>query len=347
VHNAIVTNDNSTARDEQPPPSWIRRIILIVVVSGVLAVLAALAWPTIEKPLGLAALNLSRFSVAMIVSATFSITSFLVYFVAGKSLWQLLEIIIVPLTLATIGFWFTAQQDARQQRIENLRAGAERVLTEQRAQDEVLLAYLDQMGALLLEKNLRKSEENTEVRTLARARTLMVLGRLEDPSRKTALMEFLLEAELAQKVDERGPIIALSGANLSRADLSDANLSGDADLRGAVLNDADLSGADLNDVNLGDANLSRADLDDAYLGSANLSGANLSRADLSGANLSDAYLADARVSKEQLNRAYTLKGATMPDGQILKSNDSPDGPTFEEWRKSKGRGEAEENSGFS
>jgi hypothetical protein len=40
-----------------------------------------------------------------------------------------------------------------------------------------------------------------------------------------------------------------------------------------------------------------------------------------------------------LSAANSLEGATMPDGQVLKSSVTPDGPTFEEWLKSKGRGE--------
>src|SRR3712207_3803271 len=158
-----------------------------------------------------------------------------------------LQLLIVPFALVVIGFLFTMQQDARQQKIEdrrakqaqeieNQRAEAERKLAEQRAQDEALQAYLDQMGSLLLEKDLRASEEDSEVRTLARARTLTVLGRL-DPSRKTAVMQFLVEAELVQRVEGgRGPIIPLAGANLSDADLSDADLSN------ANLRDANLSG---------------------------------------------------------------------------------------------------------
>src|SRR5215213_11960325 len=84
--------------------------------------------------------------------------------VGDKTLWDLLQLVIVPLALAVIGLWFTAQQDARQQQIENQRAEAERELAEQRAQDEALQAYLDQMSNLLLEKDLRKSEEGSEVR---------------------------------------------------------------------------------------------------------------------------------------------------------------------------------------
>jgi hypothetical protein len=63
------------------------------------------------------------------------------------------------------GLWFAAQQDTRQQQIENKRAEAERKLAEQRAQDEALQAYLDQMGNLLLERDLRTSEEDSEVRS--------------------------------------------------------------------------------------------------------------------------------------------------------------------------------------
>ena len=74
-----------------------------------------------------------------------------------------------------------------------------------------------------------------------------------------------------------------SRANLSRADLSCANLSG------ANLSCADLSGANLSGANLSCANLSRANLSCADLSCANLSGANLSRANLSCADLSGAY----------------------------------------------------------
>ncbi len=56
----------------------------------------------------------------------------------------------------------------------------------------------------------------------------------------------------------------LSGADLSDANLRGANLS-DANLRGANLSDADLSGADLSGADLSDANLSDADLRGANL----------------------------------------------------------------------------------
>jgi hypothetical protein len=161
----------------------------------------------------------------------------------GKTLWDWLQLLIVPVVLSLITVVFAWQQDIRQDQIESKRANAERELARERAQDEALQAYLSQMGSLLLEKDLRTSKEDSEVRTLARARTLTVLGRL-DPSRKTAVMQFLVEADLVQRVDGKDPNISLSGAALTSADLSVADLSG-ATLTSADLSFADLSGADL------------------------------------------------------------------------------------------------------
>src|SRR5918997_7015992 len=111
---------------------------------------------------------------------------------------------LIPVMIA-IGTWGITWQQGK---IEDQRAKAERELAEQRAQHEALQAYLDQMSTLLLEKDLRNSEEDSEVRTLARARTLTVLRRL-DPNRKSAVMQFLVEAELIQRGEGRGPIIRI------------------------------------------------------------------------------------------------------------------------------------------
>src|SRR3712207_6406270 len=98
-----------------------------------------------------------------------------------KSGWEYLELLsalAIPVVIAVAGFWFTAQQEERQRAIEKQRAENEQRLEDQRAQDAALQAYLDQMGTLLLHENLRNPEEGSEVETLARARTLTVLGRL-------------------------------------------------------------------------------------------------------------------------------------------------------------------------
>src|SRR5829696_5669279 len=257
----------------------------------------------------------------------------------GRPLWDWLQLLIVPLVLAAIGFWFTASQEARQQRIENQRAQqaqnienkrakAERELADQRAQDEALQAYYDQMSLLLLQKDLANSEPGSAVRTLARARTLTVL-RAMDGARKGLIMQFLAESDL---ISRDRSVLDLTGADWHEAILNDADLSG-TELSGLDFNPPPYDGpAQLFGTNLSDADLSHANLGEAYLRGADLSDADLSHAklettwlsdprhpgdaaDLSGADLSHAYLKDATVKEEQLERAESLEGATMPNGQ--------------------------------
>ena len=105
--------------------------------------------------------------------------------------WDWLDLLIVPVVLAIVGFVFTSSENR-----------ATRVAAEQRAQDEALQAYLDQLGQMLLdgEKPLRESKEGDEVRTLARARALTVLNRL-DGRRKATVVQFLYESGLIGRLE--------------------------------------------------------------------------------------------------------------------------------------------------
>jgi uncharacterized protein YjbI with pentapeptide repeats len=203
----------------------------------------------------------------------------------------------------------------RQRQIEDQRAQAERKLAEQRAQDATLQAYLDQMSTLMLNRNLLESEPSDPTFALAQARTSTVILRL-DGAHNRSVTRFLRDSGLADDLLLSG--IDLEGARLSEAQLAYANLS-ETQLAHADLGDTDLDGADLR-------------------------GANLNDADLGDADLLDVDLSTAQVTQEQLDQAESLKGATMPDGQMLKSDDNPNGPTFEDWLKSKGSGEDGENT---
>jgi hypothetical protein len=116
--------------------------------------------------------------------------------------------------------------------------------------------------------------------------------------------------------DDRAPV-RLSGANLTGADLDDADLTGHADLArvnltGATLLNADLTAANLGYANLTDAYLGFADLTDAYLNQADLTDAILFHANLTGANLDGAKLTGASLDSANLTRA-NLTGARWPE----------------------------------
>ena len=268
----------------------------------------------------------------------------------GMTVRNWLELLVVPLVLLGIGLLFQIQQNE----VEERRLEAAQHIEEQRAQDEALQTYLEQIGQMLLDKDrpLRQSKEGDEVQLLARARTVTILRRL-DSARNRDILQFLREARLvpSNKYEIQEHIVRLDNSNLSKADLRGANLDSfdlhGTDLSGADLRDArlpwsylpyaKLNGANLRgaylrgdpdqsgDADLSDANLSEADLSYDNLSSANLQGANLTDAVLRGTNLSN-----AKVTSEQLAEAKSLEGATMPNGQ-----------KYEEWLKSRG----EENSG--
>jgi cell division protein FtsB len=259
----------------------------------------------------------------------------------GMTVRNWLELLIVPLVLVGIGLLFEIQQanrqqamEEQQQALEERRTEAERELAEQRAQDEALQAYLDQMSQLMLDRKLLEAEPGDPVHTLAQARTSTVILRL-DAEHNESVTRFLIDSGLSVRIKASAGLLSeialpratLSRAHLPNADLSDAVLSG-ADLSNAFLDNADLSdnvlvGADLRYANLRHANLNGADLRGANLSTAvlrfaDLGDADLSSADLSDADLNGANLLDAKgVTEEQLEEgATTLKGATMPDGSM-------------------------------
>jgi hypothetical protein len=125
----------------------------------------------------------------------------------GKTVWELLRVLILPAALALGGIYFAER-----------RAVIDREIADQRRQDDILQTYLDQIGQLLLDKDrpLRQSKKGDEVRTLAHARTLRALKRL-DAERNRSLLRFLQDSRLVG--ESKDPIISFDTADLVRADL--------------------------------------------------------------------------------------------------------------------------------
>jgi uncharacterized protein YjbI with pentapeptide repeats len=235
-------------------------------------------------------------------------------FLREKTLYDWLQLVIIPAVLAVGAPWLTRLQQQHDQKLADQRAKIEQEAAEKRAQTEreisldnqhekALQAYIDNMSALLLEKDLRDQVQLDKVRKIARVRTLTVLRRL-DGRRKAIVLNFLYESGLINK-DQK--IVDLDGADLSEADLFRAQLS-----------KADLSRANLSKANLIEANLMEATLSSTVLFGADLSSAKLFRTDLHGVDLSEANLSEAiGISNEELEKeARSLQGATMPDGSI-------------------------------
>jgi uncharacterized protein YjbI with pentapeptide repeats len=216
----------------------------------------------------------------------------------AKTLWDWLQLLIVPAILIGVTFVWSATQTRSDNRREDRRIGADRAAAEEARRDATLQAYLDQMSGLMLNKNLLTSTEGDPVRAVARTVTLTTLRRL-DGKRKAAVVNFLFEAHLL--VRDKA-LVELADADLVGAELRDADL-GEATLNGANLAGVNLVGAVLGGTNLADADLANADLMDAYIRDADLGGSNLGGADLRDADLMDAYLGNAKLGGANLGGA--------------------------------------------
>jgi uncharacterized protein YjbI with pentapeptide repeats len=233
---------------------------------------------------------------------------------SGKQFWDYLELLIVPAALALGVYWLNRRQNERAQQAADAQQERALAVERQRAQDEALQAYLDQMAHLLIEHPLRRASPGDNLSTVARARTLTVLGRL-DSARKRNVLQFLLESGL---IFERRYIVSLQQADLSGADLSQADLS-EASLGGVNLREANLGGA-----SLGGANLHRTDLREANLIRANLGNASLIRANLMGADLKEAIMREASLGRANLYRTdlreANLIRANLGNASLIGAN---------------------------
>src|SRR5258708_3767337 len=225
-----------------------------------------------------------------------------------KTLWDWLQLLIIPLVLAAGALLFNLATTRTEQKI---------ALDKQR--EDLFQKYLDCMSDLMLKEKLRSSAVDSEVRNFARVRTITLLFQL-DARRIGYVFAFLRESGLISSTSES--IVSLRDANLRKINFSQATIE-EIDLRGANLSEADLSGANLDKANLSNAILQKANLSGTHLQHANLSGVNLSDADLSGALLWGANLSKARLWEVNLSKAelweVNFSEATLVKADLSKS----------------------------
>jgi len=216
--------------------------------------------------------------------------------VADKTLWDWAELLIIPLVIASLAFFFNSRMQMHQEhRVQQAQKEREEVAVHQARQDAALQEYLRQIVQLASDHKLSDTELGDPLRELVRVLTIMTLEQV-DRFHKHTVLRILHEMNLIAG-DNGQPIVALDNA-----DLREANLQG-ADLRYAGLRRVDMRKADLR-------------------------GAELHGADLSDAKLDKADLSGAKVTEEQLSQC-SLEGATMPNGlkyeDWLKDTEEGDG----------------------
>jgi uncharacterized protein YjbI with pentapeptide repeats len=253
----------------------------------------------------------------------------------GKTLWDWLQLLLIPLVLTGGGFLFSTYQHNSDQ---------QQALDQQQA--TILQTYIDNIQDLLLNHNLlgdsppSKNDADKvtiqEVQELARSRTLTALKGL-DPDRKVRLMQFIFEAHLIGFRDSQNKaqqsIIDLAGADLADTNFAKLNFDGvnlscanpDAEYTYTVSNNCvNLEGANFHLAVVTDANFSYNTLKGVNFRSATLNRTNFFSADLSGddlelAGLELADLRGADLSGADLELAE-LRGADLTDADLTDAD---------------------------
>ncbi len=262
--------------------------------------------------------------------------------VSGKTLWDWLSVLGVPLSLALLGFWFqhiSAKQAAlekartdEQAVLEKARANEQAALEKARAneqaalekkrfneqavlekeiaesnqKEEVLQAYFDRLSTLLVDKNLiaiaSKFEEYGD--TSKEEQDLLGASKGVIRARTLSILR-RLGGDGERKFSVMQFLIEAGVVSELNLDFSNADLR-DAKLSRSILRDAKLNNTNFDDADLSGADLSRAVMSNSYLSNANLSNANLSNAKLDFAILSGASLMSADLSNADLSNAYLI-----------------------------------------
>ncbi len=228
---------------------------------------------------------------------------------AKKTFWDLSQLVIIPLILLLLGFYFTYQQNQTSLNVSNNQHTTDLQIAQDQQHEALLQSYLDHMSDLLLNGHLRDSKPGDEIRAVARARTLETLFRL-DPGRREAVLGFLFEAGLIGVSVERDK----GGQQIYNPIPTIVYLNG-ADLTKATLDGHILVKADLSYIYLSESNMSRA-----ILLTTNLHGAILENTNLTGAILNDADLSETSLEGVIMNNQTILSGTIL---QGAKYNTKP------------------------
>jgi hypothetical protein len=216
-----------------------------------------------------------------------------------KTFWNWMELLIVPVILATGAWYIDMSQSAKQEALEKDRMEEARRLEDVRYKTGILNDYRRSITELVKDGGLLSSPPTCGVIEAAKTLTKGTLPQL-GAAQKGALLSFLFDFELIGHPSRDNAVISVLNADFSDARLIDTNLSA------ANLNDANLVRADLTEATLIGTYLDDAILTNAKLGGATLMGAQLVGADLSGTDLKNTVLIEADLENVDLRRAVDL-----------------------------------------
>lgn len=277
----------------------------------------------------------------------------------AKTLWDWLQLLIVPLVLAVAAFGLNAAQADRDRQSEQSRAERELQVARDEGRERSLHSYIARMSELILDRRLRvggavSPAHRTNAQMLARTLTLVELHQM-DGRRKAVILQFLWETALIRQksrwVRRAGsrwweyagqltyPIVNLAGADLrglrmegmqlSPVNASQAYAIGNrrgmhqtrvgVDLRGTELEGASFRGTNLANAAFNEANVRDVDFGGAYMVATVFDQSCLNGTSFRGAHLGQEDLVPATSILFAEGHWVDFRGADL-DGADLRSS---------------------------
>lgn len=258
----------------------------------------------------------------------------------GKTLWDWMELLVIPIVLAVGAFYFNRQERRNELKIAEDRHKNDLAKEEERRKNDIAIAeerrkvdleiadlrnqeaalqnYLDKMNELILEKGLMKVKRY-------RDEALSENDHLDEDEIEKRIPGDL---KAARDMAQIRTVTILRQLNETRRNiilqfLRDANLAGFLLVR-STLDHADLTKADFHSINLASASMAGATLVSANLSlscltDANLEGVNLNGAELHNANLKRVNLSHGDLSGSNLVQA-NLSWAKLRGAKLIEAN---------------------------
>jgi len=212
----------------------------------------------------------------------------------SKTLWDWLDLLLIPLIIAVAGWYFSKTEKK-----------SEKAREKEKNQQSIRENYLKTITSLLLEHNLKESKRGDEIRSVAKAYTTTFLINA-DNARKGIILQFLFESNL---ISEK-PVIDLLGVNLSNSnfdklkliniEITGANFK-NCNFRKSNLERSIFCTSDFSGSNLSYSNLKNVDFTYCDMIGTKIIGVDLRETNIDGVDFSKAILKESIISLKQYN----------------------------------------------
>ena len=99
--------------------------------------------------------------------------------VSQKTLWDWMQLLIIPVVLALGGYLFTFTISRNERKASDRHNQTEREIAQDNQREAALQTYIKDMSELLLHENLRGEHSKKETQDIAQVQTITILRRLD------------------------------------------------------------------------------------------------------------------------------------------------------------------------